>query len=119
MWLTGFDQLMPEGRAFPYKYIPRPGAQLSVTFGDPLPSDTIKKALGALTIDETPKFPFWDGQQRKSAGTMVGKTAREANCKTRNDAQHLKTRIEVTTLVQRAVESLGRSISGDSLHKSS
>lgn len=119
MWLTGFDQLMPEGRAFPYKYIPRPGAQLSVTFGDPLPSEIIKRALEVLTVDETVESSVWDSQQRKLAGTMADNMAREANQETRNDAQHLRTRTEVTTLVQRAVESLGRSISGDSLSKSS
>ncbi|KAJ7507436.1 acyltransferase-domain-containing protein [Mycena galericulata] len=36
MWLSGFDALMPEGRAFPYKYFPRLGKHLSVTFGEPL-----------------------------------------------------------------------------------
>ncbi|KAJ7067996.1 acyltransferase-domain-containing protein, partial [Mycena amicta] len=38
MWLSGFDLLMPEGRPFPFKYIPRwkGGRHLSVTFGPPL-----------------------------------------------------------------------------------
>ncbi|KAF8897207.1 acyltransferase-domain-containing protein, partial [Infundibulicybe gibba] len=36
MWLTGFEGLMPEGRAFPYKYLPRPGARLSISFGTPI-----------------------------------------------------------------------------------
>jgi len=39
MWITGFDKLMPEGRVFPFKYFPRIGARLSVTFGKPLPLD--------------------------------------------------------------------------------
>jgi len=106
MWLTGFDQLMPEGREFPYKYFPRPGVQLSVTFGDPLPPRDIEKALGVTT------------------GWMVSETTLEFNQKgggnnTRNmrNAQSLKVRTEVTALVQKAVESLGRSISGDSLSK--
>jgi monolysocardiolipin acyltransferase len=41
MWLTGFNELMPEGRAFPYKYLPRVGSKLSITFGNPLPSDLV------------------------------------------------------------------------------
>jgi monolysocardiolipin acyltransferase len=116
MWLTGFDQLMPEGRASPYKYLPRPGARLSVTFGDPLPSEDIKKALGELSV-ERPTVPF-SSELRKTKGRMVGEATRELN---RNDAQNLrgaenlKIRTEVTALVQRAVESLGRSISGNSL----
>ncbi|KAJ7162548.1 acyltransferase-domain-containing protein [Mycena crocata] len=36
MWLSGFDTLMPEGRSFPYNYLPRPGKHISVTFGEPL-----------------------------------------------------------------------------------
>jgi len=45
MWITGFDQLMPEGRPFPYKYLPRIGARLGVTFGDPIPAIELLEAL--------------------------------------------------------------------------
>ncbi|KXN87953.1 Tafazzin [Leucoagaricus sp. SymC.cos] len=45
MWLTGFDRLMPEGRPFPYKYLPHSGAELSITFGNPIPADSIRQAL--------------------------------------------------------------------------
>lgn len=120
MWLTGFDQLMPEGRAFPYKFLPRPGVQLSITFGDPLHVRDIKKALGA----ENPSGPFsLDSKQRKTEGWLVGETNGELNRKRCNDTQNSmdaesKIRTEITALVQRAVESLGRSISGDSLSKS-
>ncbi|KAJ7755613.1 acyltransferase-domain-containing protein [Mycena maculata] len=79
MWLSGFDTLMPEGRAFPYKYLPRPGKHLSVTFGEPL--DPCE--LEAL---------------RASAGTT--------------DAEIAQTRIAITAAVHRAVEALGRSVSG-------
>ena len=105
MWLTGFDQLMPEGREFPYKYLPRPGAKLSVTFGDPLPPRDIENALGITT------------------GWMVSETTLKLNQKGGNntrimrDAESPKVRAEVTALVQKAVESLGRSISGESLPK--
>lgn len=33
---------MPEGRAFPYKYLPRLGKHLSVTFGAPLDPRELK-----------------------------------------------------------------------------
>ncbi|CDO68529.1 hypothetical protein BN946_scf184998.g26 [Trametes cinnabarina] len=46
--ISGFDKLMPEGRPFPYKYFPKPGAALSITFGDPVPTKTIQDALGSL-----------------------------------------------------------------------
>jgi monolysocardiolipin acyltransferase len=45
MWVTGFDQLMPEGRPFPYNYIPRVGARLGVIFGDPIAPDELLEAL--------------------------------------------------------------------------
>ncbi|TRM68468.1 acyltransferase-domain-containing protein [Schizophyllum amplum] len=43
MWLNGFNKLMPEGRPFPYKYIPRAGQELSVTFGAPLAADKMDR----------------------------------------------------------------------------
>ncbi|EED84205.1 predicted protein [Postia placenta Mad-698-R] len=45
MWLTGFDRLMPEGRSFPWKFIPRPRISLSVTFGKPIDANEIRNAL--------------------------------------------------------------------------
>lgn len=82
MWLTGFETLMPEGRNFPYKYIPRPGARLSVNFGEPMAQDEISSALS-----------------------------------TNNNNDEARVRAEVTAIVQRAVESLGRSVSGASLEE--
>ncbi|KAF7355028.1 Tafazzin family protein [Mycena sanguinolenta] len=81
MWVTGFDSLMPEGRSFPYKYLPRPGKHLSITFGAPLDLE----GLEAL---------------------------RTAPRSTEEIAQ---TRILITSALHRAVETLGRSISGDLL----
>ena len=51
MWLTGFDQLMPEGRPFPYKYLQRIGAHLSITFGDPVPAHQLLDALNVSKTD--------------------------------------------------------------------
>ncbi|TFK43269.1 acyltransferase-domain-containing protein [Crucibulum laeve] len=103
MWLTGYNNLMPEGRKFPYKYFPRPGAQLSVTFGDPIPTEEIKKALGVLDInsdrDSGEKLPGWLGDEANRLTETKGKTVDAA-----------KIRSEVTAILQRAVESLGRSV---------
>jgi len=49
MWLTGFDQLMPEGRRAPFKFFPRRGANLSITFGKPIHTDDIKVLLDSVT----------------------------------------------------------------------
>jgi monolysocardiolipin acyltransferase len=82
MWITGFDSLMPEGRSFPYKYLPRLGKHLSVTFGEPLDL----KELEAMRM-----------------------TARST------DTEIAQTRILVTSVLHRAVEGLGRSVSGNLL----
>ena len=44
VWLTGFDQLMPVGRKFPFNYLPRAGADLSITFGEPIPAEELLDA---------------------------------------------------------------------------
>ncbi|KAI0027949.1 acyltransferase-domain-containing protein [Vararia minispora EC-137] len=76
MWITGFDKLMPEGRGFPFNFIPHFGAKLSVTFGDP------------------------HGKMKRDLGS---------------DEESRDVRIAVTEVVQRAVEDLGRSVSGTTL----
>ncbi|KAF7353068.1 Tafazzin family protein [Mycena venus] len=82
MWITGFDSLMPEGRSFPFKYLPRPGNHLSVTFGAPLDL----RELETLCI--APRD---------------------------TDAQIAQTRSQMTAVLHRAVEGLGRSVSGNLL----
>jgi len=88
MWLTGFDQFMPLGRAFPYNYLPRPGAELSVTFGNPIPPDFIHQSLLSTTDMVT-----------EAQNSMVEQS-----------------RSRVTSIIQGAVEDLGRSVSGKLLN---
>jgi len=88
VWLTGFDQLMPLGRAFPCNYLPRPGAELSVTFGNPIPLDFIHQGLLSTTNMVT-----------EAQNSMVKQS-----------------RSWVTSIIQEAVEDLGRSVSGKLLH---
>jgi hypothetical protein len=45
---------MPEGRHAPWKYLPRPGARLSVTFGTPVPPTAVRGALGTTMREEVP-----------------------------------------------------------------
>ncbi|KAF9047161.1 hypothetical protein BDZ89DRAFT_1007320 [Hymenopellis radicata] len=86
MWLTGFDTLMPEGRPFPYNFLPRVGARMSVTFGTPIPGSEISKVIESV---------------RASSGADLD----------------MRIRTEVTSMVHRAVERLGRTVSGNSLGK--
>ncbi|KAJ3574527.1 hypothetical protein NP233_g1711 [Leucocoprinus birnbaumii] len=128
MWLTGFDQLMPEGRAFPYKYFPRPGAELSVTFGDPIPADTIRQGLlpstSPLSSDVLDPSLVKAGEEAKGwAGEDVRRNmdqrklemseAGESPARLRSTAEELPLiRSRVTSIIHDAVEDLGRSVSG-------
>ncbi|KAF5333337.1 hypothetical protein D9611_002264 [Ephemerocybe angulata] len=51
MWLTGYERLMPEGRPFPYKYIPRFGTKLGVAIGDPIPPEQLLAAMSSNPHD--------------------------------------------------------------------
>lgn len=131
MFVTGFDQLMPEGRRFPYKYFPRPGAHLTVTFGPPIPPDEIKNALGILKIGSTAGREDADcgasnlvppeAKARGWIGSEVDRTLGEVKDpglgkdekKVRDEkerAEIMRVRSEVTAVVQRAVEALGRDV---------
>jgi len=133
MWLTGFDKMMPEGRRFPYKFLPRLGANVSITFGDPLPSENIKAALRTIMPKQSDTFvPSNTVETRQDRiggermlGWMGAEATRELSRKwntveqgTRRqgieeDIKHIRS--EVTAVVQRAVEALGRQVSGDTL----
>jgi len=52
VWLTGFDQLMPVGRKFPFNFLPRAGADLSITFGEPIPADELLDATNSKGSSE-------------------------------------------------------------------
>ncbi|KAF9008798.1 acyltransferase-domain-containing protein [Cyathus striatus] len=99
MWLTGFDRLMPEGRSFHYKYLPRMGAQLSITFGDPIPPHTLLDALSRIKRD------VMDSGNDAPIDSWPADSA----------VHKPRIRKQVTALVQRSVEALGRSVSGDRL----
>ena len=114
MWIAGFDTLMPEGRRFPFNFMPRLGAKLSVTFGEPIPPEDIISALQRRT-----GIPANTSQ---SASSWVAKTPIEqADPGLRRDlatdAESRDIRIVVTDVVQRAVETLGRQVSGNMLGK--
>ncbi|KAE9405925.1 hypothetical protein BT96DRAFT_811564 [Gymnopus androsaceus JB14] len=83
MWITGFDKLMPEGRAFPFKYFPRLGARLSVTFGEALPFEHIRDQIS---------------YEKHLDQTQIELDAR--------------IRTEITAAVHEAILNLGRSVSG-------
>ncbi|PIL32579.1 hypothetical protein GSI_05282 [Ganoderma sinense ZZ0214-1] len=125
MWLTGFDKLMPEGRPFPYKFLPRPGATLSVTFGEPVPSQEIQDAL-VTTVEKTsaPKFcstdPSIRQQELRSAlvaerGWLNDPVQAAGGVGAPGEAAQGavgRVRSGVTAVIQRRVEGLGRQVLG-------
>jgi len=101
MWITGFDKLMPEGRRAPWRFFPRPGASLSVTFGAPLSEASVRATLG---MGSGVRVSWRDGDGDGDGGYVKAGAVAEA-----------ETRIAVTELVQRAVEVLGWQVSGNLL----
>ncbi|KAJ3505922.1 hypothetical protein NLJ89_g7159 [Agrocybe chaxingu] len=116
MWITGFEQLMPEGRPFPYKYLPRIGVRLSVTFGEPVLADELRAALAVSKSDadvdasaaanQPGNLSGWlgkEGQRRYDTGAAA------------SDDDHVYAaliRQKVTAIIHRDVQALGRSVSG-------
>ncbi|KAH9987961.1 hypothetical protein BJV77DRAFT_1061507 [Russula vinacea] len=88
MWITAHA----EGRRAPWKFLPRPGARLSVTFGAPLSPAAVCATMASGT--GLGLGPWRDGETE------------------------VKVRVALTELVQRAVEGLGRQVSGDMLNGS-
>lgn len=111
MWLTGFDKLMPEGRATPWKYLPRYGAQLSITFGSPIAPDEILDAIGAVNSKVSPP----DMIPSVGVGWVKDKLSSQLQPISMAQEDLLQVRSAVTAIVQRRVEALGRTICGDTL----
>ena len=87
MWITGFDQLMPEGRPFPYNYLPRFGAHLGVTFGSPIAENELLEAL-----------------RSKSSPCITKRAPIESSA---DDPSRALIRQRVTAIIHREVERLG------------
>lgn len=84
---------MPEGRKFPYKYIPRFGAKVTVTIGAPIPHERIWNVLNSSSLSSSV-----DGADEKRSEDP--ERAREVE----------RIRSQVTDVLQREVEALGRSV---------
>ncbi|PPR02492.1 hypothetical protein CVT24_002041 [Panaeolus cyanescens] len=116
MWISGFDRLMPEGRPFPYKYLPHMGVDLSVTFGEPIDPELLKRAL-LIPRDPAPSTIHNLGLEP----TLGGSTTQEhlegwsKNLDPLHDEDALRTsliRQQLTSIVHDHVQKLGYSVSG-------
>ncbi|KAI6035522.1 acyltransferase-domain-containing protein [Pisolithus orientalis] len=131
MWLTGFDKLMPEGRRFPFKFFPKLGVKLGVAFGDPIPPARILTLLDTLPNDEgrLARSSFSSSQGNEALHTHSitenprgrhGATGEKFLVGRKAITQEMEidyTRSEVTAIIQRAVENLGRKVSGNQLDR--
>ena len=63
---------MPEGRSFPWKYLPRRGVALSVTFGEPISAENLKRALASSIISSSISP---SGVEVKLTGTVPDKSS--------------------------------------------
>lgn len=85
MWITGFEDLMPEGRKAPFKFLPRPGARLSITFAPPVSQSDL------LAVKEK---------------AVLGEDVEE---------DEVRVRTAITSYLHDAVQALGHQMSGPTL----
>jgi monolysocardiolipin acyltransferase len=98
---------MPEGRRAPWKFLPRQGARLSVTFGAPLSPAVVRATMASASgMVPAPWCDDGEGEEQEQSTGMQVKMDAEAE---------VKVRIALTELMQHDVEVLGRQVSGDSL----
>lgn len=114
MWLTGFDKLMPEGRPFPSKYLPKLGVKLGVAFGDPIPPARIVALLDTMPNNrgnQAPRTHSYTEEPCRYERSLVNDEA----IVQKREMDHIRS--EVTVIIQRAVEDLGRKLSGNRLDR--
>jgi len=59
IWLMGMDQVMPHPRAHP-RWLPRPGADIGITFGDPVDVSTFVQAYQQWRAAPAAAVPAFD-----------------------------------------------------------
>lgn len=125
MWLTGFDELMPEGRNWPFKFFPKHGVDLSITFGKPIRNEDIKQALKTSFISPLANDALVSGdtvfddsvEQRSGMVTEQGWMGEGTTGIVRPQDPHStaleveRIRSAVTAVIQREVELLGKQVS--------
>ena len=118
---------MPEGRSGIFKFLPKPGANLSVTFGKPIEADAVRDALRSIVRDDDlpdpprtlhPNKPKHEATSAKIAETAwLGAAAFSEGKVQLGSAEEgelamevRRVRIAVTALMQQHVEALGREV---------
>jgi monolysocardiolipin acyltransferase len=129
---------MPEGRSKPWKFFPRPGQHVSITFGQPIPEGRLREAL-----DSPPPSDSAAEANLKKADVNVGPdmyreayrpmpwltsnspgvssalaTGKKKNGGGEELARHTRTvRAALTAIVREEVQKLGYGVAGPMLGK--
>ncbi|KDQ29026.1 hypothetical protein PLEOSDRAFT_167095 [Pleurotus ostreatus PC15] len=126
MWLSGFDALMPEGRAAPWKYAPRffaaPRVRVGVAFGEAVEgAEVVRAAWRAVGGGRGVGGVIGDVGGGGGVGGDVGRGAGEGRGEGEgvgwvvgdvDEEAVARVRSEITAAVQKAVEDLGRTVDG-------
>jgi len=100
VWLTGFDDVMPEDRLWP-RFLPRLGKDLSITFGEPLQPEKLNAVLRTWKSHALNDVPG-DGTTPPVAPVPLGQ----------EDDEKRRVRSALTAVMQQEVEALGYQVSG-------
>ena len=113
MWISGFNDIMPEPRGFP-RFIPRPGAHLTVSFGKPIEHANIRSMLA---LQASPADTVGTGTVRSGVDpdAVLEKTT-TFGASGETEAKRAA-RCALTDLLQREVEALGYGVSDPLLGK--
>lgn len=98
--IVGFDQIMPEPRGFP-RFIPRPGARISINFGP------------SVTSRIKPLVDDWRGIAEKQGDVGIGGEWSEGEREVRSKGAvpgEEEVRIKITETLQQALAGLGQQV---------
>jgi monolysocardiolipin acyltransferase len=106
--------MMPEGRAAPWKFLPVPWQDVSITFGTPVPEDKLRAAIaGDLPVepaDEIEKVALTEAY--RPLPWLVPRSDKWGE-----PAETRRVRAGVAALLRTEVEKLGWAVSGPRLGK--
>ena len=114
MWISGFDKIMPESRGFP-RFLPRPGAQISVTVGEPVTgsiTDLVKawKDLAAKEPGTVGLGGTWDPKRDDAPSEHEQRDIRGQGRMAEGKEEEIRT--QITATLRERLQELGQYVEG-------